>query len=741
MTAFSARPLWMLVPLAALAAAASWVQACGPDWVQLLPQRQRELREPIPRVLAAELKAVALPSPLDAALRKTLAADAAQQADPQFETADSSATRRLKAQQQGLAAADAQAFAAARQAASAEAAEAAAPDIPVAWRRYAAAAVEVRLNHADAARQRLQQLLALPPDQAKPAAVWAAYSLGRLLAASGDNAAAAKAFADTRRWRGLGAPDPLGLAVDSLGEEARLHLPLADEDEDEDEGKGEGQGQAASRPTAGADDEFLAALRLYFEQARLGSRSGVDSLRQLQAQAIEPARLKRLLAQDWGQALLVRLLGEQGAWVDEPGARQHFHAVTAVLAAQPGATLAEPERWAALAWQHGDLAHARQWAGDKPTTSLGAWTRAKLALTQGDTAGAAQWFAAAVKAWPKTADAAQLGRLRAEQGLLQLQRGELPLGLRALVAAGDTYLLDAGFVAERLLTSAELRSVVDDIAPAGATGRAPAMLRHLLARRLMREGDFATAAAYFPTHHQIERWAPEGNRTETLDLAALSRQYADAINSADRAWSRIGRAESLLAAGALIRQYGMELMGFELAPDGAAVGGSFDMDGGAPQDKVTGTLEARRLAQPPATQPLPPSVRGAALPRFHYRYVAAQLALQAADVLPARSQAFASSLCHAALWVGRRDDAFGRAMWTRYVREGAYVPWAASFGQDCPAPEILGARWLQARQDVQRAAPWLPRHPWRSAAAAALATAALLAAFAWRRRRGSLPPA
>ena len=734
MTALRFRALWMLAPLAALAASAAWVEACGPEWVQLLPNRQRELREPIHLVLADELKAVVLPSPLDTALRKTLAADAAQQVDSPFETDEDRAKRMLKAQQQGLPDADAQAFATARQAASADAAEAAAPQLAVAWRRYAAAAVEVRLAHTDAARQRFEQLLALPPEQAKPMAVWAAYSLGRLLKDS-DTAAAAKAFASARRWRSQGAPDPLGLAVDSLGEEARLHLQL------EDEAEGDGDGHAASRFTAESDDEFVTALRLYFEQARLGSQSGLASLRQLHDEIDEPDRLKRLLAEDWGQALLVRLLGDQGFWVDNADSTRRFNHVVAAIAATPSVKLAEPERWAALAWQHADLARARQWVGDKPATALGAWTRAKLALTLGDTSGAAQWFAAAVKAWPRAADAVQLGRLRAEQGLLQLQRGELPLGLRALVAAGDTYSMDVGFVAERLLTSAELRAVVDDIAPATATERNLKLLRHLLARRLMREGDFAHAQAYFPTHYDLERWTPAGRHTETLDLAALARQYADALEQADRAWSRIGRADALLTAGQLIRRYGMELMGFEMSPDYASVQGSFEVGGGEPQANPIGTVEARRLAERPPTQPLPALVRGATLPRFHYRYVAAQHALQAADLLPARSQAFASSLCHAALWVGVRDEAFTRAIWKRYTREGARVAWAAGFGRECPAPEILGARRLQARHDVLKAVPWLRLHPLRSRAAGALVTGALLAALVWGWRRRSLPPA
>ena len=717
------RHLLAIAPLAALCCAAAWVEACGPDWLQLLPQRQRELRESIPLVLTEELKAITLPSPLDDATRKALAADAPKQAYEEFDPVRTP-QRWLKAQQAGLSAADAQVFAKAREAKNGDGAEATAAQLAPAWRLYAAAAADVRMGYPDPARQRFEKLLALPADQARPMAVWAAYSLGRLLRDS-DNAAAAQAFVSARRWRANGAPDPLGLAVDSLGEEARLSAPV--------DTSGQSQFDQVDAPA------FVATLRLYFEQSRLGSLSGTNSLRQLRNEMVTPERLQRLLSEDWGQALLVRVLSDQGIWVDEAEAKQRYQGVVTVIAATPTARLAEPERWAALAWRHGDLKHARAWAGDTPRTTLGAWTRAKLALAQGDTELASKWFAAAVKAWPQGADTAQLQRLRAEQGLMQLQRGELPLGLRALMAAGDTYALDASFVAESLLTSAELRTVVDDIAPAASTDANAKRLRHLLARRLMREGQFADAVAYFPAHYQTSRWTPQGERTETLDLPALARQYADALSRADRAWTRVGRAGELMAAGHVARQYGMELMGFELGADGFATDGGFEMNGGQPMDKPVGKTETERLAQQQTTQPLPASEKGK-LPRFHYRYVAAQHALQAADLLPARSQAFASSLCHAALWVGVRDEAFMDAMWTRYRREGARVSWAGEFGQACPEPELQGARRLQVRDDLRHALPWLHRHPRRSAAAAAALVAALAFAAVWAWRRWAPSP-
>jgi len=72
--------------------------------------------------------------------------------------------------------------------------------------------------------------------------------------------------------------------------------------------------------------------------------------------------------------------------------------------------------------------------------------------------------------------------------------------------------------------------------------------------------------------------------------------------------------------------------------------------------------------------------------RYHYRWVAADLASQAADQLPHSSQAFAAVLCKAASWVAGSDEEI--QFYQRYVEQGPYVSWATNFGQQCQEPNF-----------------------------------------------------
>jgi hypothetical protein len=76
------------------------------------------------------------------------------------------------------------------------------------------------------------------------------------------------------------------------------------------------------------------------------------------------------------------------------------------------------------------------------------------------------------------------------------------------------------------------------------------------------------------------------------------------------------------------------------------------------------------------------------LHRYHYRDTAADLAARAADQLPARSQAFAAVLCEGTRYVLNSAPEHAQQLYRRYLNEGAYVPWGASFGQSCPAPDF-----------------------------------------------------
>lgn len=594
-------------------------------------------------------------------------------------------------------------------------------------RLYAAGARAFHAGDYDTARARFDAVLALAPEQQKLRGVWARYMRGRLnrLAADGGagvgqaetDAAFAAAAADYQSVRAAvaaGAADTLGLAIASYGEEAALHLARGD---------------------------TAAAVRLYAEQAAQGSASGRASLlfiaRDLFA---DEARLRAALADPLLQQLLASYVytrsGEFGAagGDGEPRPVERLERYYAAVDADAGTMLAGIDRVAAAAYRSGRFELAAKLA-PRSDGALAHWVRAKLAVRAGDDKAAADAYARASRAFPRDEDWGNhpnegyfyegfkpACRVDGERAILALGRGDYVEALTLFHAGGGQYWVDEAQVAERVLGIDELKAFVDAGVPEPVAAKpddngfvAPqpaAQLRALLGRRLLRAGRYDEATAYFPA-----------------DLRDTAAAYAKARKDA-AAQRGIARAESLFRAAKLARTSGMDILGYELAPDAAVYGGSYDIgapDLAAQDKKLVGADEAQRVS---ASGPPPQQ-------RFHYRYVAADLANQAADLVPARSQAFAAMLCSATGWLIYRDEAQARTYYRRYVEHGPYVAWAAQFGSACPAPDFAGAaqrqrveqiRW--AKRVVRRAAPW---------AAAGLALAAIAIVLLVRRRRATKP--
>ena len=162
-------------------------------------------------------------------------------------------------------------------------------------------------------------------------------------------------------------------------------------------------------------------------------------------------------------------------------------------------------------------------------------------------------------------------------------------------------------------------------------------LRHLLARRLTRLGRWKEARAYFPTAIQPK-----------LDsyVAAIQRAH-------DRNLGREDRADAFWKAATIARSDGMELLGTELEPDSFAEGGSYHLESPAevrsdPRvENVAGATddEIKRAAR---SAPEPDR-------RFHYRYVAANHAWSAAELMPDESDATARVLYEAGSWIAPRN--------------------------------------------------------------------------------------
>lgn len=653
--------------------------------------------------------------------------------------------------------------------------------IPPAIRLYTAGAVDYALarkgipgDYAEHARQHFQAVLDLPDGQGQSRAVWAAYMLGRLqqerFFATGNaeaRAAAAHAFAQARSLARQGAPDPLSLAVASYGEQARSYLMDG----------GSACGWKAFLTSAPCADHIAAAnlshaIGLYAQQAARGATGGVVSLQLIAAWAMaDPRRAQRLIEDPIAQKLLVAYaLARTGDIVnDDPATASDYDApdrgglgyhdaarglrgngcpyCTAIRTIRPNPAIvtlvdaiqarglnhiAQADRLAALAYRGGRYDLAKTLATMQPGP-LSHWVLAKLAIQHGDLAAASRHYADAAKGFPTLHDdlaPEEISRLRAEQGVLTLSRGQYVAAFDCLYTAAASagsrsgIAFDAAYVAERVLTTDELRHYVDAHIPAThgpaipwAALPEPDTIRMILARRLVRAGRISESLGYFPEDND-PRYAIDGKPTP---FRTWARTYGNALHDAQHRWTAVGRAQAWFTAATIARTHGMDIMGTEQDPDYAVFHGGFSMGAGrtvavlVPPDNQP-TLPITRKARTAAALPGPLVTEGertrfaaseaAPYRRFHYRAIAVDQAENAADLLPPRSQAFAAVLCQAAGW-GTGADA---DLYHRYVRQGAAVSFAKDFGRHCAAPDFQSAALDSYARPFQPLHRWLHRH-------------------------------
>ena len=603
--------------------------------------------------------------------------------------------------------------------------------LPAELRLYIAGAVAFQAGDAQRAAEYFRQVLALPADQRKLRSTWAAYSLGRALVALSvqaeagvdtptDNAKAPAAtsielqaqarlaFQQTRDLSAGDFSDPLELGIASLGEEARL---------------------------VRLDNDWNRAIALYASQSRLGSNSGYTSLKQISGElaGLPDDELRTLLKEKNVQELLTAyVLSRVGGSFDEQSEQEQR--LSKLLLASAAGSLDNADRLAALSYQKGDYTGAKAFLEHAGDGGLAWWVRAKLALRDGDKVQAAAAYAKAAKAFPKdeawgtrrapdwSFETVQPGcRVEGESAILALDRGDYLQAFDQLYRSQDIYWQDAATVAERVLTTDELKTYVDAHVPAAPAAKpedkenyvrrpVAAQLRELLARRLLREGRYDEAPKYF----------------DSPELQATAQEYGRDRQQAVSRWTATGRAESLFAAATLARKSGMEILGYEMAPDYRTLDGYYALD--TPALQPAPFLEIAEIQRQQATVAKPDR-------RYHYRWIAADLASQAADQLPHSSQAFAAVLCKAASWVAGSDEEI--QLYQRYVEQGPYVSWATNFGQQCQEPNFDQAnkRYLTQPLNAVRSA----LRPYKVVLiVAVLAVLCGLAALWVRRRKAKL---
>jgi hypothetical protein len=579
--------------------------------------------------------------------------------------------------------------------------------LPAEMKLYLAGAVAFSAGDHGLAAEYFQKVLALPAGQRSLRSTWAAYSLGRALFAMRSQAGAGpglltqsrQAFEQTRQLSVDGFSDPLELGVASLGEEARVAL---------------------------TEGNWNHAIELYATQNLHGSAVGYTSLKLLMADlaAMPEDQLTGLLKGKPVQQLVTASLISRLGWSfgDQPPNQQKL---IKLLQSSTRGSLDNADRLAAMNYQQGDYASAKgllEHAGD---AGLAWWLRAKLAVRDGDKSAAAAAYAKAAQAFPQNESWGERRtpdwdfeslqpkcRVEGESAILALQRGDYLQAFDQLYRSQGIYWFDAATVAERVLTLDELKHYVDTQVPAPPPltqqerdNYVPlpvaASLRNLLGRRLLREGRYEEAPAYF----------------DNADLQNKAKYYGQLRDEANSAWWPTRRAAALFNAGWMAREWGMEILGYEMAPDYATLGGNYSLEN---TELKVGPLVAEdevKRQQASAAQPDQ---------RYHYRFVATALASRAADNLPHSSQAFAAVLCAAAGWNSSLEEE--STFYQRYVKEGPYVDWAVNFGHQCPYPEFQNAnkRYVTQVTDAARAVLRPYRTPLQYGSVIAVTIAALV---------------
>jgi len=544
------------------------------------------------------------------------------------------------------------------------------PGLPGEFADYFAGAVALRNPQTEEpeARQAWEQLLARPAAERKYKSTWAAYMLGSLWQKEDPDKAVeyCQMTGDFAKHKFV---DSIGLATAAIGLEARVELRRGN---------------------------FKRALELYLKQYAAGEGSAVVSLRWAAGEALaaggeELARIA-ISANERSVVTAYLISGKLDERFSMPD-KSETNSIAAWLAAVEAAGVKDvdsAERLALAAYQEGEFELAQRWIKRAHNTPVAQWLQAKLYLRAGKIAPAAALFAQLADRLPvvpeseaanstEFADSLHIPtggsyaheldnsaarvRVVAELGVLELSRGEFAQALDALLRSA--FWQDAAYVAERVLTTDELKTYVDQNWPReqGQTNAAPIAdsspklmphgywgeIRYLLARRLTRELRSREAREYFPTDFQA--------RFDEL-VAALDAGWNESLPAAQR-------APALFAAAKIARANGMELLGTELAPDWHINDGDFD-EGLTWQVRATNSLAAA------ANVASPEEIRRAAgstadpEARFHYRYQASFLAWEAAKLMPDNADETARVLCAAGTWLKGRDpetaDLFYKAL-------------------------------------------------------------------------------
>ena len=578
---------------------------------------------------------------------------------------------------------------------------------------YTAAAAKFHAGELREAARDFEALLRLPARERRRLSVAAAYSLGRARYATYETGKAIAAFQQVRALVRAGFVDDEQLAISSLGEEA----------------------------LAVGRDDTAGALRLYAQQAAHGDPIGETSLIQV-IRRIDANERAALYRDDLSTSLFaLYYYTRPNELSDEDRLVWSKELARAVTTTARGAAY-----MAAASYRSGEWASAARFAA-LSRAPIATWVKAKLALRDGERAKAEALLREVERAGLHgTPVDSELASYTIDTDPSSLVRAEL--GLLAL--AGDRFLeaaewfgkgqrsVEAAYVAERALTLDELAAAVRRTSPARAGGDQnvacdawqqvderdrercwSTTLLEIYARRLLRGHRYDHALDAFGPHRPAAEEDVDDDETTDNDPDPAGSFVMEMKRAA--ATTGIERAEHLFFASRTLRLYGMDIAGTEVGPDWHVYRGSYAGETLCMPSPIHGytkfavpdeygwygdgdgacTLPTKEDAA--FVSPLEAERVRASAPeieqRFSYRYVAANLAEQAAGLVPPRSQAYASILCWAARYA-RLDRERVDQLHAMYVRNGAA---GFEIGANCEEPDFRRARDFDDEQARRRA--------------------------------------
>jgi hypothetical protein len=539
----------------------------------------------------------------------------------------------------------------------------------------------------DDARKAWEDLLKRPEADRHYRTVWAAFMLGKIGLKASDFLSATQWFERTRELAKAGFADSLGLAAESYGWEGRAEwkqnhpekatplfltqLALGDES------------AVVSLKALIPDRDPVEGMLNYGPRSEEDAQDWTDKQKNQEEQneisKLKTAAMEPLLRRLVTVHILATASSPDLDSADASNAPVNRCARWLNIIKQANVGRVEDAEYLGwVAYNNGDYKGAARWLDlSKGETTAALWLRAKLQRRAGKLAEAAGSMAKAVELLEHSpaysisdeseeaiTDYGGGGHWSFDQsasgdlGGLRLARGDFVQAFDVLFKG--RLWEDAAFVAERVLTTSELKEYVDAIPPSEPRKEGEdynGKLRYLLGRRLAREDHYAESAPYLqkPYDKVLEKY-----------VKALK-------DGADEKLPKTDRAHAFFTAAWIARYDGMELMGTEIAPDGFAESGeseipdlakqrrsgvyqtvSYDKQGNEQKKNAPAVLKAspKELQRLNANK-IEPDIR------FHYRLIAGALAIKAAAFLPDNSEELADVVNQAGLWVKDRDEKTG----------------------------------------------------------------------------------